>query len=189
MATTNGGNLRKGSYILFKGQPHTITRTEFVSPGKGSAFTRAKLKNVKTGAVQEFTFKSNESIEELDVTSREMQFSYIDGDEVVFMDPRTYEQVSIPRDIVSDKIGFLTTDVLIYVILFDENAIGLRFPATVKLKVKYAEDATAGNRVNAPKKPVEMETGLSVQAPLFVKTGDVLIIDTETGLYLSRSND
>lgn len=189
MATTNGGNIRKGSYILFKGQPFSVTRTEFVSPGKGSAFTRAKLKSVKTGAVLEFTFKSSEPVEELDVASREMQFSYDDGDEVVFMDPRTFEQVNVPRDLVEDKLGFLTPDALVYVIIYDDNPIGIRFPNTVKLKVKYAEDATAGNRVNAPKKPVEMETGMMINAPLFVKTGDILVIDTETGQYLSRSNE
>ncbi|HYD92129.1 MAG TPA: hypothetical protein VEA37_11665, partial [Flavobacterium sp.] len=115
MAMVNGGNIRKGMYILFKNQPFMVTRTEFVSPGKGSAFTRAKLKSVKTDAVQEFTFKSNESIEELDVSSREMQFSYTDGSEVYFMDPRTYEQVSVNADLLEGKIGFLTSDLMIYV--------------------------------------------------------------------------
>lgn len=188
MAFINGGNIRKGSYILFKNQPYLVTRTEFVSPGKGSAFTRSKLKNVKTGAVQEFTFKSTESIEELDVTSKEMQFSYTDGGDVYFMDPRTYEQVSVPVDLLEGKMGFLTSDLLMYILFYNEEAIGVRFPNTVKLKVTYAEEATAGNRVNAPKKPVTVETGASVQAPLFVKVGDVLIIDTETGEYLSRAN-
>jgi elongation factor P len=188
MVTTNGGNIRKGSYILFKDQPHLVTRTEFVSPGKGSAFTRAKLKNVRTAAVQEFTFKSTEKIEELDVQSKEMQFSYVDGDEVVFMDPRTYEQVSIALELLDGKVGFLTPEVTVYVLFFDDQAIGVRLPNSVKLKVTYAEDATAGNRVNAPKKPVTVETGMSVQAPLFIREGDVLTIDTETGEYLSRSN-
>ncbi|MDQ3008692.1 MAG: elongation factor P [bacterium] len=189
MAMTNGGNIRKGSYILFKDQPHLVTRTEFVSPGKGSAFTRSKLKNVKSGAVQEFTFKSSESIEELDVSTTEMQFSYIDGKDVVFMDPRTYEQVTVPADLLEDKLGFLTPDVTMYIIFYDDAAIGVRLPNTVKLKVTYTEDATAGNRVNAPKKPVTLETGLVIHAPLFIKEGDVLIVDVESGLYLSRSNE
>jgi len=184
--TINGGNIKKGSYILFKDQPHQVTRTEFVSPGKGSAFTRAKLKNVRTGAVQEFTFKSTESIEELDVSTREMQFSYIDGDDIYFMDPRTYEQVSVDKDLLEGKIGYLTSDLTMYIVFYNDEAIGVRFPLTVKLKVAHAEDATAGNRVNAPKKPVELETGITVQAPLFIKTGDTLIIDTETGEYQSR---
>lgn len=185
----NGGNIRKGSFVLFKNGPHQVTKTEFVSPGKGSAFTRAKLKNVRTGAVQEFTFKSTEKIEELDVASKEMQFSYLDGDEVVFMDPRTYEQVTIAKELLDGKEGFLTPDVVMYIMFYNDDAIGVRFPNTVKLKVTYAEDATAGNRVNAPKKPVTVETGITVQAPLFVKTGDVISIDTETGEYLSRVNE
>lgn len=188
MAALNGGNLRKGMFISFKSQPHMVTRTEFVSPGKGAAFTRAKLKNVRTGAVQEFTFKSNEAVEELDVITKEMQFSYIDGSDVWFMDPRTYEQVSVSADLLEGKLGYLTSDLVMYIVFFNEEAIGVRFPNTVKLKVTHAEDATAGNRVNAPKKPVEVETGMTVQAPLFVKNGDVLIIDTETGEYLSRAN-
>jgi len=184
----NGGNIRKGMYILFKNQPYMVTRTEFVSPGKGSAFTRTKLKSVKTDAVQEFTFKSMESIEELDVSTKEMQFSYIDGTEVFFMDPRSYEQVSVGADLLEGKIGFLTSDLVMYIVFYNDEAIGVRFPNTVKLKVTYAEDATAGNRVNAPKKPVTVETGMTVQAPLFVKAGDTLIIDTESGEYLSRAN-
>lgn len=181
-----GGNIRKGSYILFKGQPHTVTKTEFVSPGKGSAFTRAKLKSVKTGATQEFTFKSTEPIEELDVQSREMQYLYIDGDDIVFMDPRSFEQVSIPKMLLEEKVGYLTPELTMYILFYNDQAIGVRFPLNVRLKVTYAEEATAGNRVNAPKKPVTVETGISIQAPLFVKEGDILIIDTETGEYLSR---
>jgi elongation factor P len=188
MPMIKGGNIRKGSYILFKNQPHLVTRTEFVSPGKGSAFMRAKLKSVKTEATQEFTFKSVEPVEELDISSKEMQFLYMDGEEVVFMDPRTFEQISIAKSLIEDKVGFLTPDITVYIMFYNDDAIGVRFPMNVKLKVTYAEDATAGNRVNAPKKPVTLETGMEVQAPLFVKTGDVLIIDTETCEYISRAN-
>ena len=189
MATIKGGNITKGNYILFKDSPWLVTRTEFVSPGKGSAFTRAKLKSVKTGAVQEFTFKSTETIEELDVSSKEMQFLYDDGSEVVFMNPRTYDQVSVPRDLVGDKLGFMTPDLTVYILFYDEKAIGIKLPPRVKLKVSYAEDATAGNRINAPKKPVTLETGMVIQAPIFIKTGEVLSIDTETGEYQSRVNE
>jgi elongation factor P len=188
MTFIKGGNIRKGSYILFKNAPHLVTKTEFVSPGKGSAFTRARLKNVKTAATQDFTFKSTETVEELDISSREMQYLYLDGTDVVFMDPRTYEQVTISGDLLEGKIGYLTSDIVVYVLFYNEDAIGVRFPLNVKLKVTYAEDATAGNRVNAPKKPVTLETGAIVQAPLFVKEGDILIIDTETNEYVSRAN-
>lgn len=188
MSFIKGGNIRKGSYILFKNAPHLVTKTEFVSPGKGSAFTRARLKNAVTGATQEFTFKSMESVEELDVSSREMQFLYVDGADVIFMDPRTYEQETIPQDLLEGKMGYLTPDIVVYVLFYNDKAIGVRFPLNVKLKVTYAEDATAGNRVNAPKKPVTLETGAIVQAPLFVKIGDVIIVDTDSNEYVSRAN-
>jgi elongation factor P len=188
MAFIKGGNIKKGTYILFKNAPHLVTKTEFVSPGKGSAFTRARLKSAITGATQEFTFKSVESVEELDVNSREMQYLYVDGDEVVFMDPRTYEQVTVPGDLVEGKQGYLTPEIVLYVLFYNDKPIGVRFPLNVKLKVTYSEDAVAGNRVNAPKKPVTLETGAVVQVPLFVKTGDVIIVDTDTNEYVSRAN-
>ena len=186
MAIIKAGNIHKGSYLLFKGQPYLVTKTEFVSPGKGSAFIRTKLKSVKTDATQEFTFKSVEPVDELDVSTREMQYLYVDGEEIVFMDPRTFEQVSIPKTLIDGKVGYLIPELMMYILFYNDAAIGVRFPLNVKLKVTYAEDATAGNRVNAPKKPVTLETGISIQAPLFVKVGDTLIIDTETGEYLSR---
>jgi elongation factor P len=187
MGMIKGGNIRKGSYILFKGQPHMVTRTEFVSPGKGSAFMRAKMKGVKSGATQEFTFKSVEPVEELDIQTKEMQYLYVDSDEVVFMDPRTYEQVSIKKTLIEDKLGYLIPELTMYILFYNDEAIGVRFPMNIKLKVTYTEDVTAGNRVNAPKKPVTVETGIEVQAPLFIKTGDTILIDTETGEYLSRA--
>ncbi len=186
--TIKGGNIKKGTYIMFKDIPHLVTRTEFVSPGKGSAFMRAKLKSVKTAATQEFTFKSVESVEELDVQSKEMQYLYVDGDDVVFMDPRTYEQVSIKKDLIDDKLGYLIPELTMYILFYNEAAIGVRFPLNVKLKVTYAEESTAGGRVNAPKKDVTVETGIQVQVPLFVKTGDMVIIDTDSGEYVSRAN-
>lgn len=187
MPMIKGGNLKKGSFILFKNEPWQVMKTEFVSPGKGAAFTRAKLKSVRTAATQEFTFKSVEPVEELDVATREMQFLYSDGTDVTFMDPRTFEQEVVPVSLLDGKEGYLTPEMTMYILFYNDKGIGVRFPPTVKLKVTYAEDATAGNRVNAPKKPVTVETGLSIQVPIFVKTGDVISIDTTTGEYLSRA--
>ena len=188
MASIKGGNISKGSYILFKNEPYLVTKAEFMSPGKGSAFTRARLKNVRTQFTQEFTFKSTETVEELEVTTRLMQYLYHDTEEVVFMDPRTFEQVTVPVSLIEEKLGYLTAELEVYILFFEEKAIGVRIPPKVTLKVTYAEDATAGNRVNAPKKPVTMETGITVNAPLFINAGDMLIIDTESGEYVSRSN-
>ncbi|MBQ6154882.1 elongation factor P [bacterium] len=188
MATVNGGNLKKGMYIQFKNQPHQVTGTQFVSPGKGSAFTRAKLKNIFTGNTVEFTFKSNENVEVLDVNSRELTYSYHDNDVVAFMDMRTYEQFEVKRDLVGDDIYYLTPEVNVYVMFYDDQPIGVNLPPKVKLKVTEAPDAIKGDRVTAGKKPVTMETGLVVQAPIFIKTGETLLIDTSNGAYVSRAN-
>ena len=180
------GNIKKGSYILFKNQPHLVTKTDFLSPGKGSAFMRLKLKNIKTGNTVEFTYKSNEMVEELDVTSKKMQYLYHDGSEAVFMDERTYEQVSVPVALLKDKLDLLTPEVNVYVLMIDDKAVGVSLPPKVRLKVEKAEDAVAGDTVGGAKKEIELETGLKVQAPLFIKKGETLVVDTETKPYVGR---
>jgi elongation factor P len=189
MSKIKAGNIRKSTHILFKDQPHQVTQTQFVSPGKGSAFIRVKLKNIKTSSTQEFTFKSNETVEELDINAKEMQFLYIDADEVVFMDKMNFEQVGVPKELFEEKIGYLIPEISMHVLFYDEKAIGISFPLKVIMKVKNADEATAGNRSTAGKRPVEMETGITIQAPIFIKTGDKLIIDTENGSYVSRDNN
>ncbi|MBT4005332.1 MAG: elongation factor P [Candidatus Pacebacteria bacterium] len=188
MSKLKAGNIKKGIYVLHNGKPHYVTKTQFVSPGKGSAFTRAKLQNLRSGATIEFTFKSHDSVEELDVESRELQFLYNMDDEVVFMDPRSYEQTNVSVSLLDGKEKFLVPELNVYIQLYEDKAIGVKLPPKVKMEVTEAEDAVAGDRQNAGKKPVVMETGLVVQAPLFVKKGESLLIDTETGAYLSRSN-
>lgn len=186
MATVNGGNLKKGMYIEFRSKPYQVTGTQFVSPGKGSAFTRAKLRDVRAGNTIEFTFKSNENLPILDISSRELAYAYHDEEIVAFMDMRTYEQFEIPRQLVGDGINYLTPETLVYVLFYEDNPIGVNLPPKVALKVTQAPEAIKGDRVTAGKKPVEMETGLIVQAPIFVKSGETLIIDTTTGEYVSR---
>lgn len=188
MPTVKAGNITKGLYLNFKDTPHYVTKAEFYSPGKGSAFTRVKMRNVKTGANVEFTYKSNEQVEALDLSTQEMQFLYSADGDSVFMNPQTFEQVEIPTTLLEGKEGFLTPEIKVYILFYEGEALGVSFPPKVKLKVTEAEDAVAGNRVNAPKKPVTLETGMVIQAPLFVKPGDTLIIDTESGEYVSRAN-
>lgn len=188
MAEIKAGNIRKGMYILFKNQPFHVTKTDFMSPGKGSAFMRVKLRGVKSLATQEFTYKSTESVEQLDVTNQEMQFLYDDGSDVVFMNQRSYEQVSIPRSLVEEDLGLLTPEVTVYIMFYNDEAIGVSLPPKVTLSVVEAQEAVAGNTVGQARKPVTLETGLEVQAPLFVKVGDKLVIDTATKAYVARAN-
>ena len=174
-------------YILFKNEPTVVTNTDFMSPGKGSAFMRAKFKNLKTGRVQEFTHKSTESVELIDVSSIQMQYLYLDGSDLIFMNPDTYEQVEVPKMLIGEKIKLLTPESKVYVITYDEKAIGVSFPPKVKLKVVYAEEAVAGNTMGTAKKEIKLETGLLVQAPIFIKEGQTVVIDTETLAFVSRA--
>lgn len=183
------GNISKGMFIMFKDQPHLVTKTEFMAPGKGSAVNRVRMKSVQTGNVADFTYKTNEMVEEAEVDKKEMQYLYQDGEDFVFMDPRTYDQMTVPGRLLEGKKGFLTAELLVIVLVREEQPIGVKFPSHVSLKVTEAEEAVAGNRVNAPKKPITLETGLQVLAPLFIKPGDRVMLDTDTGEYLSRVNE
>lgn len=186
--TIKAGNISKGIYLIFKGAPHLVTKTEFMSPGKGSAVMRVRLKHIETGSVSDFTYKTNELVEEAEVDKKEMQYLYQDGSDFVFMDPRNYEQITVPGRFLEGKEGFLTPELICILLIREDQPIGIKLPSHVTLKVTEAEDAVAGNRVNAPKKPVTLETGHVVQAPLFIKPGDKLVIDTDTGAYLSRTS-
>jgi len=181
------GTIRKGMYILFKNQPTIVTKTDFMSPGKGSAFMRAKFKNLKTGNTQEFTYKSTESVEQIEVSSTQMQYLYVDGSDVVFMDPDTYNQIEVPLKLVGEKVKLLTPEIKVYIVSYNNEAIGVSFPPKINLKVEYAEEAVAGNTVGSARKEIKLETGLVVQAPIFIKEGDNVVVDTETMTYVSRA--
>jgi elongation factor P len=149
---------------------------------------RAKMRNVKTGNVLDFTFKAAEMVDVLNIDKREMQYLYHDSNEVAFMDPRTYEQATVPAALISDQLGYLIADMICWVSWYGDEALGVILPVQVKLKVVEAEMATGGNTVVAAKKAVKLETGIEVMVPLFVKEGDFILVDTATGEYVSRTN-
>lgn len=186
MATIKAGNIKKGSYISFKGKPHQVMKADFMSPGKGSAFMRCKLRNIDSGATVEFTFKSSESVDELEISSVKMQYLYHDADEVVFMNQRSYEQASVPIALLEEQLQLLTPEMEAYVLMFEEKPIGVSLPPKVTLTVARADDAVAGDTVGQAKKEAELETGLVLQVPLFVKKGEKIIVDTATKQYVSR---
>ncbi len=186
MSKINAGNIAKGMYIMYKEAPHQVMKADFMAPGKGSPIMRVKMKSVKTGATTEFTYKTNESVEVAEVDKKEMQYLYRDGDEIMFMDPKNYDQAGVPVSLVEDQVGFLMPDMKCWVLWFDNLAIGVSLPPHVDMKVVDAPEAVAGNRINAPKRLVKLETGVEVLAPLFIKNGDMITIDTSTGEYISR---
>lgn len=187
MSSIRANQLKTGEFVLYKDQPHVVVKCEFYFPGKGSAFARTKLKNVKTGNVYEYTYKSSDMVETVDVDTVELQYLYNDGDTYYFMNPRTYDQFEIPLELFDGKEKYLLPEMKMFFNFYEGKAMGVRFPLKVTVKVTEAHEASAGNTVNAPKKPVTIETGVEVMAPLFVKEGETIIVDTETGEYVSRA--
>lgn len=186
--TIKAGSIRKGMYILFKSSPHLVTNTDFMSPGKGSAFMRVKLRSVETGNTQEFTYKSTESIETVDVQSLKMQYLYSDGESAVFMNLSNFEQAEVPLSLIGDKAQLLSPEAEVYVMFYENQPIDVSFPPKMTLTVAYAEEAVAGNTMGTARKMVRLENGFEVAAPIFIKEGDQIVIDTQTLSYHSRSN-
>ncbi|MBI3577453.1 elongation factor P [Candidatus Gottesmanbacteria bacterium] len=187
MGTITTAQFRKGIFIEFKGEPHQIVDMQFVNPGKGSAFVRTSLKSLKTGKVQDFTYKSGESATEVPIETHEMQYLYQEGDKYVFMDNFTFEQYHVPATILEDYLDYLKPNDTYQILVHGETPMGIRFPKKVRLKVIHAEEGARGDTVSGAGKVVEVETRLKVTVPLFIKEGDVIAIDTETGQYLERA--
>lgn len=187
MSTISTGDFAKNIFIEFKGEPHQIVEFQHVNPGKGSAFVRTRLKSLKTGKVQEFTYKSGESITEVPVATREMQFLYKEVDNYMFMDNQSYEQFAIPSAMLGNYVNYLKPNDVYQVLVNEDQAVGLRFPKKVRLKVTEATEGAKGNTVSGATKTVIVETGAIVTVPLFIKEGETIAIDPETGTYLERA--
>lgn len=186
MAKITTSQFEKGIFIEFKGEAHQIVEFQHVNPGKGSAFIRTKLKNIKTSRVQEFTYKSGETVEEIPINVREMQYLYKTESEYFFMDKGSFEQLVIGKNILGNFTNFIKEGETYQVLIHEDIAVGMRFPKKVRMKVTQAEVGVKGNTVTGAKKLVTIETGVQIAVPLFIKTGDTIAIDPETGEYLER---
>jgi elongation factor P len=189
MANIAVSELKKGNYIVFKDEPHMVSGMDFVNPGKGSAFYRVKLKSLKNGRVVENTFKSGDMVEEYTVDTRELQFLYKDDKDGYFMNPFTYEQVSVLLDLIGDFSRFLQESQTYQVLLHGDEAIGMRPPKRVVFKVASTERTTGGNTVGRVLKPATLENGVEVAVPAFIKEGDKIALNPDSGEYLERVND
>jgi len=186
MTTISTSDLKKGICIMFRDAPCLVVDKTFVSPGKGSAFFRTKLKNLKTGNVVGFTFKSGEKLEEAPVEVKELQYLYREGDNLVFINPRSYEQLTLPMEMVSGFFPLMKEGNNYQVFVLDNQAVAMRPPLKVFLKVIHAEAGVRGNTVSGATKEVEVETGYKVLVPLFIKEGDNISINVESGQYVER---
>lgn len=179
-------DLKRGMTLTLEGNLFQVIEFQHVKPGKGGAFVRTKLRNMRTGAVIERTFNAGVNVGLAIVERKEMQFLYRDGNDFVFMDTGTYEQHPVPGAIVSDAANYLTEGATAVVAMHEGNAIGVELPASVILRVTQTDPGVKGDRVSGALKPATLETGLVVQVPLFVEEGDLVKVDTRSGEYLTR---
>jgi len=183
---TNAGNLKKGEFIFYQGEIWQIQKADFYSPGKGSALMKTRAKNATSAKNVDITYKSNESVETVDVESVEMQYLYKDAENIYFMNNRNYNQYSLPLSIVGSVADYLKEGEGYFIYLHDEQPISMRPPMSVRLKVISTEEAVKGDTVSGAKKPARVETGVTIMVPLFVKVGDVVTVNPETGQYGER---
>lgn len=178
--------IRKGLKVLMDGNPYTVIEFQFVKPGKGQAFTRTKFKNLLTGAVIERNLRSGEKLEPANVEEKQMQFLYKEGEDFVFMDNTSYEQVHITDNVVGDDSKFLKDNLECAVLFFNERPVGITLPNFVILKIVKSEPGAKGDTSGNVTKPAFVETGAEIAVPLFVKEGEYVRVDTRTGEYIER---
>jgi elongation factor P len=164
-----------------------VVTFQHVKPGKGGAFVRTKLKNVRNGAVVDRTFRAGERVEQAIIETKELQFLYNDGDNYVFMDQENFEQLDVPREVVEDIADYLLPEMTPALRFYGTEIVGAELPASVELTVTDVEPGVQGNRVSGATKPATLETGKIVKVPLFVNNGDRIKVDTRTGEYLTRA--
>ena len=184
MATTN--DLKNGMVLNIEGQLWSVVEFQHVKPGKGPAFVRTKLKAVLSGKVVDKTFNAGTKVETANVDKRDMQFLYKDGDDFVFMDASTYDQIHVPADTVGDSARFMLENQDAVVALHDGTPLYVELPASVVLEITYTEPGLQGDRSTGGTKPATLETGTDIAVPLFLETGTKVKVDTRTGDYLGR---
>ncbi len=181
-------DFKKGLKIMVEGKPYVIVDFQHVKPGKGNQFSRTKLRNMLTGQNLEVTFKSGEKFEVPNVENKEMTFLYKDESGYSFMDQESFEQLSMTEDEIGENRFYLTENLKVVILLYNEKAVAVDVPKAVNLKVAKSDPGIKGDRVSGATKPATMESGLVVQVPLHINEGDVLRIDTSTGDYVERVN-
>lgn len=180
-------DFKTGLTIEFDGDIWRVMDFQHVKPGKGAAFVRSKLRNLRSGNVNEKTFRAGEKVAKAQIDNRRMQYLYANGDDHVFMDNESYEQIELPEKQIEDELKFLKENMEVHVILFKDEVLGVELPVTVVLEVAETEPGIKGDTASGGSKPAKMETGVVVQVPFFVNIGDKLIINTVESEYVSRA--
>ncbi len=182
----DSSDLRKGLKIVIDGEPYIITDFQFSKPGKGQALYRCKLKNMITGLTMDRTYRSGDKFEPANLDEVHMQFLYKDGEGYHFMDLTTYDQITMTEENLGDAKNFLKDNMEVDILFFQGTPIDITLPIFVELEVTESSPGVRGDTATGATKPVTVETGYSLQVPLFIEEGDVLKIDTRTGQYVER---
>ena len=185
MITTN--DLKNGYVLDIDGELVSVVSFQHVKPGKGGAFVRTKLKNFRTGAVIDRTYRADEKVPLAMIDKREMQYLYREGAALVFMDNESYEQLTVPPASLADSANYIVDGSSVVLQMYGDEIVGSDLPAAVELTVTETEPCVQGDRVSGARKPATLETGLTVQVPLFVNPGDRIKVDTRTAEYLTRA--
>jgi elongation factor P len=187
MATVPSTNLRKGQAIKVKGELGIILELEHRTPGNLNGFVQVIMRSFNSGKSKDFRFQASEKVEVIEVDRQKLEFSYADNTGFNFMNPETYETVTLPQSLVADVRDLLIENLPIDVLFIEGNPVSIDMPASVDIEVKEAAEGVKGDSANNVQKPVTLSTGKVIQAPLFIKTGDVIRLDTRTGKYLGRA--
>ncbi|MGM7635527.1 elongation factor P [Bacillus sp. Hm123] len=180
-------DFRTGLTIEVDGGIWRVVEFQHVKPGKGAAFVRSKLRNLRNGAIQEKTFRAGEKVAKAQIDNRRMQYLYANGDQHVFMDNESYEQIELPAEQIEYELKFLKENMEVSIMMYQTETLGVELPNTVELKVTETEPGIKGDTASGGTKPATVETGLVVQVPFFVNEDDVLIVNTDDGSYVSRA--
>jgi len=185
MATAN--DIRRGMAIKYNGDIAVVLDSQHRTPGNLRAFVQATIRSIRSGKSSDVRFSSTEKIEVVPLTTRKMEFSYKDGEDYVFSDPESFESVTIAPEIVGEAKNYLVENAPVTMTFVEDKAVQIELPSSVVLAVSEAPDGIRGDSANNVQKPVILETGITVQVPLFIKTGEKLKIDTRTGKYMERA--
>ncbi len=180
--------ISKESVLMYKDEPHIVVEFQHVNPGKGGSFVRTRLKNARSGKVFENTYKAAESVEFVDLDRQNLQYTYNDGKNWYFMDQKSFEEIFIPKDVLLEKTNYLKEGQEIMGFFFNGECLNVVLPKKMVLKVTEAFDAVKGDSSGNISKEVTLETGYKIMVPIFIKEGDLLSINTDTGEYVERAN-
>lgn len=183
----NATDLKNGTTFLSNGKPYQVIKYSLIKMGRGGAVVKVTARNLETGAIEERSFSSNVTLEEVNTYKKKLQFLYKDAVNSVFMDPKTYEQVEIPLSLLGESLSFLIEGEAVDVLFWDERALSIELPAKITMKVVECDPGVKGNSATNIYKPAILENGLRMKVPLFINTGDSVKVDTRTGQYIERA--